>query len=103
MAAVAAAISISYGVNRQRRGAALLGGIALNGLVIVAAGVAAWSRGERGTPLKFVFSPTHREALTRDHPLLMADRLILGAAILGPFVLVLCAGGELARRRAPIA
>jgi len=100
VALAATGVSAAYGIQRHPLGALLIGGIALNSLVIVTAGVAAWTRGERGTPLKLVFSPKHREALTQAHPRLTADTLLVALAALAPFVLLLCVAIELARRQA---
>ena len=97
----ATAAFIAAGMARQGNMAAavLAAGTMLNSLVIVAFGVRAWRRGERGMPLGRVFSPAGRAEITRQHPRLMEDTVAVATAALIPFALLLIAVVEFSRRR----
>jgi hypothetical protein len=99
VAAAAALVGVGFGAHGQAIGMVLAAGTALNGLVIVGFGVSAWRRGERGTPLKQLFSARHRAELTSEHPGLMADTLIVAAAALVPFALLMSTAVEMGRGR----
>lgn len=88
VAAAAALLAAGYAREDHMPGVVLALGTGLNSLIIVAFGIVAWSRGERGTPLARVFSRSGRAELTRQHPNLMADTLIVAIAALIPFVLL---------------
>jgi len=89
-------LAAGYALHHQGLGVLITAGIGLNSLVIVAFGGVAWHRGERGTPLAQVFSRSARAALTREHPSLMADTLIVTAAVLVPFGLLTAMAAEFA-------
>ena len=67
----------------------LAAGVALNSLVVVAFGLRAWRRGDRGSSLRSVFSAKYRKELGREHPTLMRDTLILSAAVIVPYLLLI--------------
>ena len=97
VAVVAALLAAGYARHGQATGVVLALGIGLNSLIIVAFGVVARSRGERGTPLSRVFSRSGRADLTREHPKLMADTLIVAIAVLVPFLLLVVSRAEFVR------
>jgi hypothetical protein len=88
VAVVAALLAAGYARQGQAVAAVLALGTALNSLVVVAFGIVAWRRGERGTPLSVVFSRSGRRDLTRAHPRLMSDTMIVAITALVPFVLL---------------
>jgi hypothetical protein len=96
VAAVAVLIAIGYAQQDRVTGLVLALGTGLNSLIIVAFGVVAWRRGERGTPLARVFSRSGRAELTRQHPHLMTDTLIVAVAVLVPFILLAATLAEFA-------
>ncbi len=81
-AAAAGFIAIAFGLHQRWLGVALVAGTALNCLVVVAFGVAAWRRGERGNALRDVFDAKRREGLNREHSTMMKDTLTLTIAAL---------------------
>ena len=98
-AAVAALLAAAYARADRATGVVLALGIGLNCIIVVAFGVVAWSRGERGTPLARVFSRSGRAELTRQHPSLMTDTLIVAIAALVPFALLVATLAEFAWKR----
>jgi hypothetical protein len=96
VAAAAALLAAGYAREDRAPGVVLALGTGLNSIIVVAFGVVAWSRGERGTPLARVFSRSGRAELTRQHPHLMADTLIVAIAALVPFVLLVATLAEFA-------
>jgi hypothetical protein len=97
IAAAATFIGVGLGLHGEWSGVVLAAGIALNSLVVVAFAAAAWRRGEPGTSLRHVFDPSYRELLSREHPTIMRDTLILSAAVIVPYVLPITVAAE--RRR----
>ena len=88
VAAAAALLGAGYARQGNALGAVLALGIGLNSLIIVAFGAVAWTRGERGSSLSRVFSRSGRAELTREHPRLMMDTLIVAVAAVVPFFLL---------------
>ena len=95
----AAAAFIGFGMAAQRRPivSPLAVGTALNCLVIVGFGAMTWYRGERGHSPRTVFSVKGRAEISREHPDLMADTLVVAAAALIPYVLLVAVSVELLR------
>lgn len=100
---VAALIALGFGESRRPAGAAIAGGITANSMLIVVVGIAAWRRGERGTPIRQVFSARHRALLVRRHPQLPRDTFVVAGATLVPYLLLAIVVVELVCRvrRAP--
>jgi hypothetical protein len=95
---VAALVALLFGVSGRPAGAVIATGIAANSMLIVAAGIAAWRRGERGTPIGQVFSARSHADLVRCHPQLRRDTCVVAGTTLAPFLLVVMVAVELARR-----
>ncbi|MEO8969093.1 MAG: hypothetical protein ABI355_15730 [Solirubrobacteraceae bacterium] len=95
---VAALIAVGFGASGRPAGAVIASGIAANSMLIVAVGIAAWRRGERGTPIGQVFSARYRAHLVRCHPQLPRDTCVVASATLAPFLVVVMVVVELARR-----
>jgi hypothetical protein len=98
-AAVAALLAAAYARENRAPGVVLALGTGLNCIIVVAFGVVAWSRSERGTPLARVFSRSGRAELTRQHPSLMTDTLIVAIAAVVPFALLVATLAEFAWKR----
>lgn len=81
-------IAVAFGLHHVWIGVFLAIGILLNSLVVVAIGVAMWRRGERGTSVHNVFDATYRAELSRSHPAMMKDTLVLATSTLAPYVLM---------------
>jgi hypothetical protein len=96
VAVAAALLAGGYAREDHVPGVVLALGTGLNSLIIVAFGIVAWRRGERGAPLAQVFSRSGRAELTRQHPRLMADTLIVAIAALVPFALLMATLAEFA-------
>lgn len=99
VAAAAGLIAVGQARQHQYVGLALAAGTALNALVVVAFGVAAWSRGERGSSIRKAFTATGRAEIARAHPRLTVDTLALVVAVLLPYVTASAVLLESARRR----
>jgi hypothetical protein len=99
VAAAAAYIALAFAVQHKPIFVVLAAGTALNSLVIVGYGAAAWSRGELGTSITRLFDARHRAEVSRSHPQLMADTVIVAAAALLPYVLLVTVAIELVRAR----
>ena len=92
--AAAAFIGIGLGLHHRWIGAALAAGTVLNCLVVIGDGVAAWRRGERGASLRRLFHAQYREEVSRNHPTLMRDTMILAAAAVVPYALLIAVVSE---------
>jgi hypothetical protein len=90
VAALAAAF-VAFGLGRNNRwlGVLLLGGIALNCVVVLVFGLAALRRGERGQSLRGLSDAEYRQRLRREHPDLMRDTLTLAGLAIIPYALAL--------------
>jgi hypothetical protein len=85
----AAALFISVGFAREGNvlGTILAAGTTLNSLVVLGFAIASFTQGERGAGISKLFSSTYRANVEREHPSLMADTLVLTAAVLVPYFL----------------
>jgi hypothetical protein len=89
VAALAAAF-VAFGFGRNKRWlGVLLGGIALNCVVVLVFGLAALRRGERGQSLRSLSDAEYRQRLRREHPDLMRDTLTLAGLAIIPYALAL--------------
>jgi len=84
----AAFIGLGFAVHHQWVGVFLAAGTALNCLIVVGFGVAAWRRGERGRSVRSVFSPQQRQEIGREHPTMMRDTAVLATASVVPYALL---------------
>jgi hypothetical protein len=90
VAALAAAfVAFGFGRNNRWLGVLLLGGIALNCVVVLVFGLAALRRGERGQSLRSLSDAEYRQRLRREHPDLMWDTLTLAGLAIIPYALAL--------------
>jgi hypothetical protein len=81
-------IAVALGLHHVWIGVFLAIGVLLNSLVVVAIGVAMWKRGERGTSVHNVFDAKYRAELSRSHPAMMKDTIILATSTLAPYFLM---------------
>jgi hypothetical protein len=84
---VAMFVAFGFAVHHAWVGVVLAAGIAVNCLVVVGFGVAAWRRGERGQALTSVFSRQGRREISREHPTMGRDTAILATAAVVPYAL----------------
>ena len=95
LAVAGAFIAYAYAIHARPVGVALGVGVALNASVIVAFGVVALAKGERGSHLSRMFNRAYRAEVHRTHPRLAGDTMKLSVAVIVPFYLL---GATLAER-----
>ena len=84
MTTVVATLGVIWMLNGMPLHALAAAGIVANCLCVIGLGVRAWRSGERGSPLRLLFSSAHRNSLSKEHPRMSEDTLLIGLATLIP-------------------
>jgi len=94
VAAAAAFVAFAFALHGDWLVAALVAGTALNALVVVAYGIAALRRGERGKSLRSLTRPEYRAAVRDEHPGLTRDTVTVTVTTLIPYILSIAVVAE---------
>jgi hypothetical protein len=82
IAVVVAPFALFWAFDRKPLYALVATGIIANYLCVIGLGVQAWRAGERGYPLRLLFSGAHRASLSKQYPKMSEDTLILSLGTL---------------------
>lgn len=85
MAVVVTPFALFWAFDRKPLYALVAAGIVANCLWVIGLGVQAWRAGERGYPLRLLFSSAHRASLSKEYPKMSEDTLLLTLGTLIPF------------------
>ena len=87
-------IVVGFGLHHVWIGVFLAVGTLINSLVVVGIGAGMLRRGERGTCIRLVFNARYRGELSRSHPAMMKDTLVIAGSALAPYVLTVAIAFE---------
>ena len=89
MALIVAPLGVAWAFTQRPLYALVAAGIVANCLCVVGVGVRAWRAGERGSSLRLLFSSANRAKLSKEHPRMSEDTLVIMVGTLVPFGLAL--------------
>lgn len=102
--ALIAIVVAPFGIAWALRGKPLYGlavaGIIANCLCVIALGVQAWRAGQGGSQLRLLFSSANRARLSKEHPRMSEDTLVMTLTTLIPFGLAVLTLLDYSRSRA---
>ena len=85
IAVVLAPFAVFWALDRKPLYAFVATAIIANCLWVIGLGVQAWRAGERGYPLRLLFSSAHRGMLSKRYPRMSEDTILISVGTLVPF------------------